>query len=201
MSARARAVSVLPTPLGPTSRKTPIGRRGSVRLARAVRMRWAIASRACDWPMTRSSSFAFRFRTVLISSASILPTGMPVQPATTSAIVWASTQTCTSGDSPWSCPQLGRLGVELGSQRRELGARLGRRCPWPSAFGAACVLLDLVAAGRGSARRASAPRSQRVSSAASRASALRQFARPARRAARRAGRRWRSRARGCRSRP
>ena len=36
MSARAMAVSVLPTPLGPTSRKTPIGRRGSVRPARAV---------------------------------------------------------------------------------------------------------------------------------------------------------------------
>ena len=48
------AVSVLPTPDGPTSRNTPIGRRGSARLARAVRMRWAIASRAWSWPMTRS---------------------------------------------------------------------------------------------------------------------------------------------------
>ena len=37
---------------GPTRRNTPIGRLGSVRFARAVRIRWAIASRACVWPMT-----------------------------------------------------------------------------------------------------------------------------------------------------
>ena len=95
------AVSVLPTPLGPTIRKTPIGRLGSVRLALAVRIRWPIASRACAWPMTRSSSLDRRLRTVWISLATIRPTGMPVQPATTSAIVWLSTLTCISGDSPW----------------------------------------------------------------------------------------------------
>ena len=80
MSARATAVSVLPTPLGPTSRKTPIGLPGSVRLAREVRIRWAIASRACAWPITRSSSRSRSESTVWISSATILPTGMPVQP-------------------------------------------------------------------------------------------------------------------------
>ena len=44
---------------GPTSMNTPIGLRGSSSLARAVRMRCAIASSACGWPMTRSSSFSF----------------------------------------------------------------------------------------------------------------------------------------------
>ena len=39
------AVSVLPVPLGPTSMNTPIGRRGSVKPAREVRMLWAIASK------------------------------------------------------------------------------------------------------------------------------------------------------------
>ncbi len=53
------AVSVFPTPLGPTRMKTPIGRRGSVRFARAVRIRLAIASRAWAWPMTRCSRRSF----------------------------------------------------------------------------------------------------------------------------------------------
>ena len=108
------AVSVLPTPLGPTSRNTPIGRRGSVRLARAVRMRWAIASRACDWPMTRSSSFVLEVQHRLDLVGTILPTGMPVQPATTSATAWRVDQTCISGDLALELAQLGGPGVELG---------------------------------------------------------------------------------------
>ena len=32
-----------------------MGRRGSSSLARAVRMRWPMASSACDWPMMRFS--------------------------------------------------------------------------------------------------------------------------------------------------
>ena len=123
MSARASAVSVLPTPLGPTSRKTPIGRRGSVRLARAVRMRWAIASRACDWPMTRSSSWSSSVRTVWISSVTILPTGMPVQPETTSAIVWRVDADLHQRVLALELAQLVRPGLEVGLERLDLGRR------------------------------------------------------------------------------
>ena len=41
--------------------------------------------------MTRSSSRSLSVSTVLISSSTILPTGMPVQPTTTSATAWPST--------------------------------------------------------------------------------------------------------------
>ena len=64
-SASTIAVSVLPTPLVPASRNTPIGVRGSVRLARDVRIDWAMRSRACDWPTICRSISAFRFSTVL----------------------------------------------------------------------------------------------------------------------------------------
>src|SRR6185295_6136726 len=45
----------------------------------------------------RFSSRLFRFSTVLISSFSILPIGMPVMPEITSATVWPSTHDFTSG--------------------------------------------------------------------------------------------------------
>ena len=45
-SESASAVSVLPTPLGPTSRNTPTGFSGSSSLAREVRMRWLMPTSA-----------------------------------------------------------------------------------------------------------------------------------------------------------
>ncbi len=39
--------------------------------------------------------------TVSISSASMRPVGMPVQPEITSEMVWLSTAICTRGSSPW----------------------------------------------------------------------------------------------------
>src|SRR5208337_1007742 len=127
---QGRADSVLPTPLEPTRRNTPIGRLGSVRFAREVRIRWAIASRACDWPMTRSSSLDRRLSTVWISLAIILPTGTPVQPATTSAMVCESTLTCISGASPWSL----RSSLVLVSSSVCIAARSAEDwngCPFP----------------------------------------------------------------------
>ena len=50
--------------------------------------------------MTRCSSRSLSARTVWISSVSILPTGIPVQPEMTSAMVCESTQACMSGVSP-----------------------------------------------------------------------------------------------------
>ena len=53
-SARVRASSVLPTPVGPRNRNEPIGRCGSDRPARERRMALATAATASSWPITRS---------------------------------------------------------------------------------------------------------------------------------------------------
>lgn len=52
-SAKALAVSVLPTPVGPRKRKDPIGRFSSDRPARARRIALATLVRASSWPTTR----------------------------------------------------------------------------------------------------------------------------------------------------
>ncbi|MNQ88523.1 hypothetical protein D3C85_1037880 [compost metagenome] len=102
VSASASAVSVLPTPLGPSNRNTPIGLFGSSMRAREILMRLPISCSAWSWPSTRSPSSAGRRCTVSISSRSILPSGMPVQPEITSPMVPPSTRACTSGCSPWT---------------------------------------------------------------------------------------------------
>ena len=53
-SASALAISVLPVPVGPTNRKTPSGRVGSVRPALTSAMRSTRQSTASGWPSTRS---------------------------------------------------------------------------------------------------------------------------------------------------
>ncbi len=119
-SARARAVSVLPTPDGPRNRNTPIGLRGSVSLARAVRMARATASSAWFWPTTRSRRRSSRARIDRISSDTMRPTGMPVQFATTAATAWASTSTGISGRFALQLAQgAAGLGV-FGAQRRDV---------------------------------------------------------------------------------
>ena len=52
-SARARAVSVLPTPVGPRKMKLPMGCLGSLRPARLRRMALATTVSAASWPTTR----------------------------------------------------------------------------------------------------------------------------------------------------
>ena len=52
-SARARASSVLPTPVGPRNRNDPIGRFGSDKPARLRRTALATAVTASCWPTTR----------------------------------------------------------------------------------------------------------------------------------------------------
>ena len=83
--------------------------------------------------MTRAPADAFRLRTVAISSFSILPTGMPVQPEITSPTICASTQTRISGVSPCNRVQLGVRAVraECAGQspprRRGAGSRSAGR--------------------------------------------------------------------------
>src|SRR5260221_3964762 len=55
-SARRRATSVLPTPVGPRKKKQPTGRRGDLRPARLRRMARAKAVMALSWLMTRLRS-------------------------------------------------------------------------------------------------------------------------------------------------
>ena len=65
---------------------------------------------------------------MLISSATMRPSGMPVQAETVSAIACDVTHGCTSGSSPWisreSCFGVGEFGAEL----LGIGRRRGRRC-------------------------------------------------------------------------
>src|SRR2546429_2524912 len=53
-SARARASSVFPTPVGPRKMKEPMGRLGSESPARLRRTALATRARASSWPTTRS---------------------------------------------------------------------------------------------------------------------------------------------------
>ncbi len=57
-SASVFASSVLPVPVGPTKRKTPSGRVGSVSPALTSAMRSTMTLTACSWPSTRSSKNA-----------------------------------------------------------------------------------------------------------------------------------------------
>src|SRR5437016_4555873 len=92
-SARARASSVLPIPVGPRKMNDPIGRRGFFRPARVRRT-------ACETVMIASScptmrlwiSSSMRSRRAL-SSSTRRDTGTPVQAAT----IWAMSSSPTSG--------------------------------------------------------------------------------------------------------
>ena len=68
-SASARAVSVLPTPVGPRKMNEPVGRLGSCSPARLRRTALATAATASRWPTTRwpssSSSLSSRSRSDL----------------------------------------------------------------------------------------------------------------------------------------
>jgi len=72
-----------------------MGRRGS-QVGPAVRMRWAIDSRACVCPITRSPIFSSGSApSDLVQDH--LPDGTPVHAATTSAMACPLTNGCTSG--------------------------------------------------------------------------------------------------------
>ena len=85
-SARARASSVFPTPVGPRKMNEPMGRLGSCRPARERRTALAMASTAWSCPITR----VCRRSSILVrrscSPSSIFSTGMPVHFDTTAAM-------------------------------------------------------------------------------------------------------------------
>ncbi len=94
------ASSVLPTPVGPTKRKLPIGESPSSNPARLRRIARATASTALSWPITLPSSrlsMSFKRSTSL---APILETGIPVICST--ALATSSGVAVTFSDSEFS---------------------------------------------------------------------------------------------------
>ena len=85
-SANALDSSVLPTPVGPKNRKEPMGRLGSFRPTRPLRMALATAVTASSWPMTRLCSVFSSFNSRSLSFSANFCTGILVHWATTSAI-------------------------------------------------------------------------------------------------------------------
>ena len=79
------ASSVLPTPVGPTKRKLPIGRFPSSKPARLRRIALATASTALSWPITLALRRSFMPLRRSISLAPIWDTGTPVIRSTDSA--------------------------------------------------------------------------------------------------------------------
>ena len=100
VSARARASSVLPTPVGPRKRNEPMGRLGSLMPARARTTASATARTASSWPTTRWCSSSSRWRSFCISPSISFETGMPVQRETTSAMSSSSTSSLRSRRPP-----------------------------------------------------------------------------------------------------
>ena len=100
VSARARASSVFPTPVGPRKRNEPIGRFGSLMPARARTTASATARTASSWPTTRWWSSSSRCRSFCSSPSISFVTGMPVHRDTTSAMSSSSTSSLRSRRPP-----------------------------------------------------------------------------------------------------
>ncbi len=94
-------------------------------------MRWLIASQRVVLADDARAEMLLELRApISISSCSILPTGMPVQPEITSPTICASTQTRISGVSPCSCIE---LGVRVGQFRAQRFAIGWPAAAWPAA--------------------------------------------------------------------
>src|SRR5699024_1282553 len=91
-SAKVRANSVFPTPVGPKKIKEPIGRFGSFSPALARRMALDTAFTASDCPMTRLCNTSSMFNKRSLSCSVIFTTGTPVQVDTTAAIPSSPTE-------------------------------------------------------------------------------------------------------------
>jgi hypothetical protein len=85
-SARARANSVLPTPVGPRKMKLPMGFFGSFKPVRLRRMAWAIAWIASFWPITLLCSSSSMWTSFCCSDSVNFMVGMPVHLETTAAM-------------------------------------------------------------------------------------------------------------------
>jgi hypothetical protein len=129
-SLTAFASSVLPVPVGPANKKTPIGLLGSLRPAFSMAMRPTIASTASSCPMTRAAK---KLRTALRSSCSLvsrIETGRP--------------ESCDSVCKMWRGPidpsaSVARSAVSLSMSSAEPGRPLPERY-WPAASRATWAL-------------------------------------------------------------
>src|SRR5215472_538772 len=135
-SARAFAVSVFPTPVGPRKMNEPMGRLGSWSPLRARQMALLTASIAGRCPMTRCSSRSSMWTSFWTSPSIRRVTGMWVHLATTSAMSSASTSSlrkrcffCSSASAAFFCSS-SRL--RLGMMPKRISAALFRS-PWRSA--------------------------------------------------------------------
>ena len=136
-SARARAVSVLPTPDGPASRNTPMGASFFRIPALAVRSASAISWSASSWPRMRSVRRPSSSRSICASSLIMSPMGMPVQSAITSATTRWPTSAWTSGPLASCIPSRracrsrtssGRSPPAVAAARRAVSSSLARLC-------------------------------------------------------------------------
>ena len=117
-SASARAVSVLPTPVGPRKMNEPIGRFGSLKPARERRIALATTVSAASWPMTRSRSRFSISTSFFTSPSSIRETGIPVHLLT----ILAMSSSSTSSFNMRATPAFAVLrGVQLLQLRFQLG--------------------------------------------------------------------------------
>ena len=117
-SARARASSVLPTPVGPRKMKLPIGRFGSFSPLRARITASATAVTASSWPMTRLCSSSSRCSSFSISPSSSFVTGTPVQRLTTAAMSSSPTSSLTQLVGLVAVGGVASCGLELSSRAR-----------------------------------------------------------------------------------
>src|SRR5437764_66670 len=120
-----RASSVLPTPVGPRKMNDPIGRRASLRPARARRTAWEMTLTASSWPIRRAwMSSSIRSRRV-DSSSTRRETGTPVQELTISAMFSSSTSgTVAPSLSRHSISSLTYLSLSFFSLSRKQGGVL-----------------------------------------------------------------------------
>ena len=139
-SARARAVSVLPTPVGPRKMKLPMGRLGSLRPARERRIALATTCRAPRPGRRRARAGGLPSAP---ASAPRLPasceTGMPVHLLTILAMSSSSTSSfnmraCRLGSALLLGVQLLQLGFELGQLAVLDVRRRAPGCPCASAL-------------------------------------------------------------------
>ena len=99
-SASARAVSVLPTPVGPRKMKDPMGRLGSLNPARERRIALATTVNAGSCPTTRSRSRCSICTSFFTSPSSMRDTGMPVHLLTILAMSSSSTSSFNMRATP-----------------------------------------------------------------------------------------------------
>ncbi len=102
-SASARAVSVLPTPVGPRKMKDPIGRLGSLSPARERRIAFATTVSARSCPTTRSRSRCSIWTSFFTSPSSMRETGIPVHLLTILAMSSSSTSSFSMRATPLPC--------------------------------------------------------------------------------------------------